>query len=131
MEILEVIWEIIFNLVIKLFLSKDYFSREYINKIYIKSIAENYYIFLVRQNKYRAVFYSLKIEESITRVFADELIVQSKQAPNLSTLSVYSMSKKETFSCPDYGYKYTFYPQANKVIFIELLEHYPSDYKMN
>ena len=81
-----------------------------------------------RKNHQYAAFYSVRIDEAQTRAFADELIAVSENAPDLSTFGVCRVSKKETFSWLDSGYKYTFDPQAKKVASAALPAHYPSDY---
>ena len=83
-----------------------------------------------KQNQYQAAFYSIKIDEAQTRAFADELLAQSENAPDLTTFGVCRVSKKEAFSWLDNGYKHTFDPQAKKVISASLPQHYPSDYTM-
>jgi len=81
-----------------------------------------------KQNRPQAAFYSVRIDEAQTRVFADELLALSSDAPNLSSFGVCRVSKKETFSWLDARYKHTFDPQAKKVVSDALPEHYPSDY---
>lgn len=81
-----------------------------------------------KNNQYQAAFYTVRIDEAQERAFADELVAQSNDAPDLSTFGVCRVSKKETFSWLDNGYKYTFDPQAKKVVSAALPAHYPSDY---
>lgn len=81
-----------------------------------------------KQNRQQVAFYSVKIDEAQERAFADELLALSEVAPDLSTFGVCRVSKKETFSWLESGYKYTFDPNAKAVNEAALPQYYPSDY---
>ena len=81
-----------------------------------------------KYNRYKASFFTVRIDEAQTRAFADELIAKAEMAPNMSAFGICRVSHKETFSWLDSGYKFTFDPQAKKVTEAALPEHYPSDY---
>ena len=70
----------------------------------------------------------MRIDEAQTRAFADELLALSDVAPDVFTFGVCRVSKKETFSWLESGYKFTFDPKAKNVASASLPAHYPSDY---
>ena len=82
------------------------------------------------EDGWSAYFFKVDIDEAQSRVFAGELVATSQAKPDLTTFGVCRVSHKETFSWLGNGSKYTFDPQAKKVISASLPEHYPSDYTM-